>query len=107
MLSQAYNIKKNRKRVLIMVQIFESIMLICFGISWPISVYKSIVSKSTGGKSVIFIIAILIGYIFGILGKIVGNNISYVLIIYIFNFVVVSIDLILYFINKKREVAMI
>lgn len=86
-----------------MVQIFECIMLICFGISWPVSVYKSIVSKSTQGKSVIFIIAILIGYTFGILGKIIGDNITYVLIVYIFNFIVVSLDLVLYFINRKKE----
>ncbi len=86
-----------------MVQIFECIMLICFGISWPISVYKSITSKSTQGKSIVFIIAILIGYIFGILSKIIGGNITYVLIVYIFNFIVVSIDLVLYFINKRNE----
>ncbi len=86
-----------------MVQFFECVMLICFGISWPVSVYKSIVSKSTQGKSVVFIIAILIGYTFGILGKIIGDNITYVLIVYIFNFIVVSFDLILYFINRKNE----
>lgn len=87
-----------------MVEIFESIMLICFGISWPISVYKSIISKSTGGKSAVFSVVILIGYIFGILGKIVSNNINYVLVLYIFNFIVVSIDLALYFVNKRKEV---
>lgn len=86
-----------------MVGVFECVMLICFGISWPISVYKSYTSKSTQGKSIIFTLAILIGYIAGIIGKIVGHNISYVLIIYIFNFVVVSIDFALYFVNKKRE----
>ncbi len=87
----------------IMVEIFECIMLFCFGISWPISVYKSITSKSTRGKSVIFIAAILIGYIAGILGKIVGSNINYTLALYIFNFIVVSIDFALYFINRKHE----
>jgi len=86
-----------------MVQVFESIMLICFGISWPISVYKSIVSRSAQGKSAIFIIAILIGYIFGILSKILSGNINYVLILYIFNFIVVSIDLALYFKNRRNE----
>ena len=39
------------------MQIFEIIMLLCFGMSWPISVYKSIRSKSTKGKSAVFIIA--------------------------------------------------
>ncbi len=87
-----------------MVEICECIMLLCFGISWPISVYKSLTSKSTRGKSVIFIAAILIGYIAGILGKIIGNNINYTLALYIFNFIVVSIDFALYFINRKREI---
>lgn len=89
-----------------MVGIFECVMLLCFGISWPISVYKSYTSKSTQGKSIIFTLAILIGYISGIIGKIVGHNISFVLIIYIFNFIVVSIDFALYFVNKKREAAL-
>ncbi|MBR2892171.1 MAG: hypothetical protein IKC22_07385 [Bacilli bacterium] len=78
-------------------------MLICFGISWPISVYKSLTSKSTKGKSVVFLFAIILGYIAGILGKIISNNISYVLIFYIINISVVSFDTVLYFINKKRE----
>lgn len=86
-----------------MVSIFESVMLICFGISWPISVYKSITSKSTKGKSCVFIIAILIGYIAGIAGKIVSGNINYVLCLYILNFIVVSTDLGLFFRNKKYE----
>ena len=86
-----------------MKEIFEFIMLVCFGLSWPISVYKSIKSGSTQGKSVVFIIAIIIGYISGILGKFIGGQINYVLVIYCFNLVVVSIDLTLYFINKRRE----
>ena len=82
---------------------FESIMLLCFGISWPISVYKSIKTKSTKGKSVVFIIAIIVGYTAGIIGKIIGSNINYVLIIYIINILMVLTDLLIYFINKKRE----
>ena len=88
-----------------MVQVFEGLMLICFGLSWPISVYKSFKSGSTKGKSVIFTVAILLGYISGILGKLVGGNINYVLYLYIFNFVVISIDFVLYFINRRREKA--
>ena len=78
-------------------------MLACFGLSWPISVYKSIQSKSTQGKSIVFIIAIIIGYISGIIGKIVNEQLTYVLIIYCFNLIVVSVDLILFFINRKNE----
>lgn len=86
-----------------MTAFFEFAMLLCFGLSWPISVYKSYTSKSTKGKSVFFISAIILGYICGIAGKIIGHNINFVLAIYIFNLVMVSIDFALYFINKKRE----
>ena len=85
------------------MQIFEFIMLACFGLSWPISVYKSIKSKSTQGKSIVFIVAIIIGYISGIIGKIINDQLTYVLIIYCFNLIVVSVDLVLFFINRKRE----
>ena len=85
------------------MQIFEFIMLACFGLSWPISVYKSIKAKSTQGKSIVFIVAIIIGYISGIIGKIVNHQLTYVLIIYCFNLIVVSVDLVLFFINRKNE----
>ena len=85
------------------MQIFEIIMLVCFGMSWPISVYKSIRSKSTKGKSVVFIIAIIFGYISGIIGKIVNHQLSYVVVLYLINLIVVSIDLALYFVNARRE----
>lgn len=85
------------------MQIFEVIMLLCFGLSWPISVYKSIRSRSTKGKSVVFILAIIMGYISGIIGKVVNDQISYVLVLYCINLVVVSIDLALYFVNSRRE----
>lgn len=83
--------------------IFELIMLTCFGMSWPISVWKSFSSRSTQGKSVFFIIAIIVGYLAGIAGKIANNQINYVLIVYCFNLAVVSFDLSLYFVNKRRE----
>ena len=93
-------------------EFFESIMLICFGISWPISVYKSIKSKSTKGKSVVFLFAILIGYVAGITGKFIGMyetyqdgnfKFAYPIIFYFVNFIVVSIDTIIYFINRSNE----
>ncbi len=90
--------------------VFEAIMLVCFGLSWPISVYKSIKSRSTKGKSVVFLFAIIIGYLSGITGKVVGHvtgekEINFVLVLYIINLLVVSTDVVLYFINRKREKA--
>lgn len=86
-----------------MVTVCESVMLICFGISWPISAYKSFTSKTTKGKSVLFTLAIIVGYIAGITGKILGGNVNYVLALYIVNLVFVSLDFALYFINRRRE----
>lgn len=91
-----------------MAEVFEAIMVICFGISWPFSVYKSIKSKSTKGKSVIFLSAIIIGYICGIVGKLVGHfvdgaDIRYPFYFYIFNLLIVSTDFVIYFINRNRE----
>lgn len=86
-----------------MQEIFEMIMLVCFGMSWPISVYKSYASRSTKGKSIVFIIAILIGYVAGIIGKIAGGQASFVLAVYCFNLLMVSMDLALYFVNRRRE----
>jgi len=84
-------------------QIFEIIMLACFGMSWPISVYKSFTSHSTKGKSVVFIIAIIVGYLSGIAGKLISGQINYVLILYLVNLCMVSLDLVLYYVNKKSE----
>lgn len=86
-----------------MITVFESIMLICFGLSWPISVYKSAVSKSTKGKSVVFTTAIILGYIAGIIGKILGGNFNYVLILYFINLAFVCVDFALFFVNRNHE----
>ena len=86
-----------------MTQIFETIMLICFGISWPISVVKSIKSRSAKGKSLVVTIAIIIGYCAGIAGKICSGAINYVFWLYILNLAVVTLDLIISIINIRRD----
>ncbi len=86
-----------------MSQIFETLMLICFGCSWPISVVKSYRARTAKGKSVVFTYAIIIGYICGIMSKITGGNINYVLALYVINLVMVSVDMMLYFRNRKLD----
>lgn len=84
------------------LSIFEIGMLICFGISWPVSVIKSIRMKSAKGKSLTFLLAIFIGYLFGITHKLVYSR-DPVLYLYLLNLMMVGADLILYFINKRRD----
>lgn len=86
-----------------MAELFEVFMLICFGISWPISVIKSIRSKSAEGKSVVFTCVITVGYICGIISKIAANNVTYVLWLYVINLVIVLVDLVITIINKTRK----
>lgn len=78
-----------------MIGIFEAGMLICFGISWPIAVYKTFKKKRVEGKSLTFSILILTGYIFGIINKIFYNN-DWVLYLYILNTIFVLWDIMLH-----------
>lgn len=68
-----------------MAEILETIMLICFGCSWPISVMKNIRAKTAKSTSLGFILLILTGYIAGIAAKIYTHRINYVLLVYLFN----------------------
>lgn len=86
-----------------MAEIFEAAMVICFGLSWPASVYKSWKSRTTKGKSLLFEVFIWIGYVCGIAGKIMTRNITYVFIFYILNIVMVSVDLALYARNARLD----
>jgi hypothetical protein len=82
------------------MSIFEAIMLICFGAAWPVSIVKSYKSKSNSGKSLFFLVIVLIGYLSGIINKLL-NNYDSITILYIINFIMVSIDMMLYFRNRK------
>ncbi len=86
-----------------MAEIFETLMLVCFGLSWPISVLKSYKSCTSQGKSLWFELAIFIGYICGICSKFTAGNINYVLVLYIINLIMVSTDIALYIRNRKYD----
>ena len=82
------------------MSIFEIGMLVCFGFAWPISIAKSIRTKSVEGKSILFMYVIMLGYILGMTHKIVFN-LDIVVFLYGINFLMVFIDLMLYYRNKK------
>ena len=89
-----------------MESIFETVMLVCFGFSWPLNVIKAYKAKTAKGTSLPFILLIITGYIAGISAKLISGQINYVLIAYILNLAIVSINVIIYFRNvsldKKR-----
>jgi len=75
-------------------------MVISFGISWPMSIYKSVKARSAKGKSLFFLFFILFGYACGIACKIFLGSINYVFVFYVINFFMVFTDILLYFRNK-------
>ena len=81
---------------------FEAVMLICFGIAWPFSIYRSYTSRSVSGKSLIFLVIVIIGYVAGITNKIL-TGIDYVIYLYILNMIMVTIDSLLYIRNKRYQ----
>ena len=86
-----------------MSQFFEALMVICFGISWPMNIIKSLKTRTAKGKSLLFLLFILVGYVFGISAKLISGNITYVFFFYVLNFIMVGTDVILYFRNKKLD----
>lgn len=94
-----------------LIDLFEALTIFCFGLSWPISIHKSYVSKTAKGKSLFFEVFLLIGYAFGITRKFIqvfamGSSgfIFYLsFFFYVLNFIEIFIDVGLYFRNTKLD----
>ena len=93
-----------------MAELFEIIMVVSFGASWPFNVIKSYKARTTKGKSLLFLCLIFFGYIAGIISKFVNEAYMadfahkwYVLIFYILNLLMVGADLVLYVRNKRLD----
>jgi len=80
--------------------IMEAGMLFCFGFAWPFNIYKSYKARTNMGKSLLFLITIWLGYLFGIFHKAFSPAQDFVLWLYILNISMVSVDIILYYRNK-------
>jgi hypothetical protein len=78
------------------VSVLEAGMIICFGVSWPVAIRKTLKTKSVQGKSRMFLVLVLAGYGLGILHKIFFN-LDVVLVFYVFNFSMVLVEICLWF----------
>ena len=93
-----------------MSEILEIVMILSFGASWPFNVVRSFKARTAKGKSPAFLILILIGYVAGIVAKLINSAYMaefstkwYVLIFYIINFIMVAVDLGLYVRNRRLD----
>lgn len=75
---------------------FEALMLICFGVSWPVSIAKSVRTKVVSGKSPAFMTIVCIGYLSGLVHKALFSM-DWIIVLYAANLIMVMIDLMLYY----------
>lgn len=93
--------------------LLEALTILCFGLSWPISIRKSLISRTAKGKSLFFEVFLILGYACGIVRKIIqataldasGFLFYLSFFFYILNFVMISIDIGLYFRNVNLDKA--
>ena len=86
-----------------MAEILEAIMLICFGLSWPMNAYKNFKARTAAGTSWQFILLITLGYFAGIAAKFVSGTINWVLAVYFINVVCIAVNWAVYFRNRKLD----
>ena len=93
-----------------MSELFEIIMIVSFGASWPLNVVKSYRARTTKGTSLGFLLLIFGGYIAGIASKLANEVYMaeigqkwYVLFFYVLNFIMVGADLVLYVRNRRLD----
>jgi hypothetical protein len=84
------------------VKFFETIMLICFGLAWPFSIYRTWKTKTSTSKSMFFLCIVLLGYISGIFFKIYGA-LDEVIYLYILNSALVAIDMALTLKYREKQ----
>lgn len=97
-----------------MTDLLEALMILCFGLSWPISIRKSWVSRTAKGKSLFFEFFIWIGYVFGIIRKFmlwnaVTSPLDWLFYLswafYVLNLLEITVDMGLYFRNRNLDKA--
>jgi hypothetical protein len=88
--------------------LFETLMLVAFGLAWPTNIVHSLRRKSTAGKNPVFLVIIIVGYLFGITANVVrarhsGHVDRLLFFFYLVNTSMVSFDLFLYCVYRRRE----
>lgn len=86
-----------------MASVLEAIMLVCFGLSWPINAIKAWRAGTAASTSWMFLALITFGYIAGVAAKFVAGSINWVLIVYFANLAALAANWIVFFRNKGRD----
>jgi len=85
--------------------IFEAAMIMCWGVSWPVAVVKTLRTKTVAGISPLFLWFVFWGYVAGICFKIAEfmaeGSMNPVIGLYLFNFFWVGTEVALYYKYRK------
>ncbi len=86
-----------------MAQVLEAIMLLAFGFSWPVNALNAWNARTARGTSPTFLALITFGYVAGIASKFVGNNITWVLGVYLINLAMLIVNIFIYLRNVRLD----
>ena len=86
-----------------LAEILEFGMLFAFGFSWPFAIARTYRAKRVDGKSPMFMIIVLIGYLCGIAAHLVEGSKLWLCWVYLLDMALVSTDLVLYFRYSRRS----
>lgn len=86
-----------------MAEILEAVMLICFGLSWPMNAWKAYRARTAAGTSWQFILLITLGYVAGIAAKFCAGAINWVLAVYFLNMIFLGFNWAIYFRNRMLD----
>lgn len=96
-----------------MAELFESLMVISFGVSWPMNIIRAYKGRTAKGTSIIFLSCIELGYISSIIWKLLtgdmqaffaGDITKYGCFFYLLNAVMVFIAIVIFFKNKALDI---
>ncbi len=83
--------------------VLEAIMLVCFGLSWPINAMKAWKSGTAVGTSWMFLGLITLGYVAGIAAKFAGGGVNWVLAVYFINLAALVANWLIYARNRRLD----
>ena len=93
-----------------MSEILEITMVLCFGASWPLNLWKNYWSRSAEGKSLSFLLLIFVGYVAGIAAKLSSAGYMaefdrkwYVLCFYCLNLLMVGTNVVIHLRNMRLD----
>lgn len=86
-----------------MAALLEFGMLFAFGFSWPFAIARTYRSKSVDGKSPMFMLIVILGYMCGIASHLVEGTKLWLVAVYLADIALVSTDLALYCLYSSRK----